>query len=480
MVFSEGVFLFLFLPVAILVYYSPVCRRMKAKNIWLFLISIGFYAWAEPAYVFLMLASICANWLLSRLASGCPRTPRGRRIVTVACVYNLGILFVFKYLVWLLGGNSILSGLALPIGISFYTLQALSYVIDVYRGKEEAQESILDVGLYIAFFPQLIAGPIVRYGTVAKQLENRTHSFQKFSDGAWRFVIGLSKKLLIANQVAVVAKIAFRQEGDGLSVALAWAGALACMLQFYFDFSGYSDMAIGLGRMFGFEFRENFNYPYISRSVTEYWRRWHISLGEWFRDYLYYPLALGPGIRLRKVMAEKVGTEKAKALSAALPMLAVWLATGLWHGAGWTFVIWGLIQFLAIYREQRRRPAESRTLEAVSGFAGTFMFTLLMHVLFSADSVSHAASYYAAMLHLNGNAWLDPYGLYWIWNYRMFLLLGLIFSFPVLDRLDKAIRNERTRSAWYAVQAVAVAALLVLDFCYAIGGSYNPFIYFSF
>lgn len=480
MVFSEGVFLFLFLPITILVYFSPVCKRIETKNFWLLFVSIGFYAWGEPVYVFLMLASICVNWLLGRLVAGCPRTSRGKRIVAAACVYNLGVLFIFKYLDWLLGGNSALSGLALPIGISFYTFQALSYVIDVYRGKEQAQKSILDVGLYIAFFPQLIAGPIVRYGTVSQQIRGRTHSFQQFSDGVWRFIIGLSKKLLIANQVGVVAKIAFRQQGNELSVVLAWAGALAAMLQIYFDFSGYSDMAIGLGKMFGFEFLENFNYPYISCSVAEYWRRWHISLSEWFRDYLYYPLSLGPAIRLRKAAAKRIGRKKAGMLSTTFPLFVVWMATGLWHGANSTFIAWGLIYFVLIFWEQHRKPMKNRTLGTILGFSSTFLITLIMKVIFNAKSLSHVLSYYASMLHLNGNTWADAYGLYWIRNYRMFLLLGIIFSFPVLERLGRLFQKTRAKNIWYAAQTVAVALLLMLDICYAIGSNYNPFIYFNF
>ncbi|MBR2769207.1 MAG: MBOAT family protein, partial [Solobacterium sp.] len=302
------------------------------RNIWLLLASLVFYAWGEPVFIFLMILSICVNYLFGRWVekhNKKTKSPAGKRIVALACVFNLGILFVFKYLAWILSMLRIdagsLAGLPLPIGISFYTFQALSYVIDVYKGKDKAQKSIIDVGLYISFFPQLIAGPIVRYGTISRQLKSREHSWDKFSAGVWRFTIGLAKKILIANQVAQIADLAFSLTSSNpglgyatgaasgpseLSVGLAWAGAFAYMLQIYFDFSGYSDMAIGLGKMFGFEFNENFNYPYISKSISEYWRRWHISLGEWFRDYLYYPLSLGPAIKLRKQFDKQGSTAK--------------------------------------------------------------------------------------------------------------------------------------------------------------------------
>ena len=480
MVFSEGVFLFLFLPITILVYFSPICKRIEVKNIWLLFVSIGFYAWGEPIYVLLMLLSICINWLFGRMVSKCPKTPKGKRIVALACVYNLGMLFVFKYLGWLLGANSVFAKLTLPIGISFYTFQALSYVIDVYRGKEEAQKSILNVGLYIAFFPQLIAGPIVRYGTISKQLKERTHSFEQFSAGAWRFTIGLSKKILLANQLAVLSRVAFERQGSELSTLLAWAGALAFMLQIYFDFSGYSDMAIGLGKMFGFTFLENFNYPYLARSISEYWRRWHISLGEWFRDYLYYPLSLGPAIKLRKAAAKKMSRKAAGVVSTVFILFVVWMATGIWHGANWTFVVWGFIQFVFIIWEQYRKPLKNKKLGAVLGFISTFFIVLCTKVIFNADSMGHAMRYYASMLHLNGNKLVDSYGLYWIVQYKLFLLIGLVLAFPVIESIGKAIKGERGKNIWSIAQAVILSLLLVIDVCYAVGGGYNPFIYFNF
>lgn len=489
MVFSNAVFLFLFLPITLLIYYSPLCRKIQAKNIWLLLVSLGFYAWGEPVYVLLMLLSICVNYFLGRCVSGCPKTIKGKKIVALACVYNLGMLFIFKYLAWILDifgiieDRSSLSFLALPIGISFYTFQALSYVIDVYRGKEKAQKNILNVGLYIAFFPQLIAGPIVRYGTISQQLVHREHSFELFSQGAWRFIIGLSKKLLLANQVAVVADIAFARDAAERSVALAWCGALAFMLQIYFDFSGYSDMAIGLGKMFGFEFLENFNYPYISKSITEYWRRWHISLGEWFRDYLFYPLSIGPAIKWRKTFAKRFSRKMSGILANTLVLLIVWLATSLWHGANWTFVIWGLIQFVFIVWEQYRKPMGNKKIGAVLGFVSTFFVILFTKVIFNADSATHAFQYYASMFHLSGNAWSDVYGLYWIDQYKAFLIIAFIFAFPVVEQVGKTLQRYKKETAfkcWGYMESVLLVFLLFLDICYAIGSGYNPFIYFNF
>lgn len=480
MVFSESVFLFLFLPITILIYFSPLCKRIEVKNIWLLFVSIGFYAWGEPIYIFLMLLSICVNWLLGRLVSSCPKSSKGKIIVAIACAYNLGALVVFKYLGWILGKDSVFANLTLPIGISFYTFQALSYVIDVYRGKEQAQKNILNVGLYIAFFPQLIAGPIVRYGTVSQQLKERTHSFEQFSAGVWRFVIGLSKKLLIANRISGLVTVAFERQGGDLSVLLSWFGALAFMMQIYFDFSGYSDMAIGLGKMFGFTFPENFNYPYISRSITEYWRRWHISLGEWFRDYVYYPLSLGPALKLRKAAAKKFSRKMAGIVSNAFILFVVWMSTGIWHGANWTFVVWGLIQFVFILWESNRKPLKNKKLGAVLGFISTYFVVLCTKVIFNADSIGHALVYYASMLHLNGNALSDGYGIYWVTQYGFLLLISVVLSFPVIEWLGSKIKSGRAKNIWSIAQSAALCILFLMDVCYAIGGGYNPFLYFNF
>lgn len=502
MVFSNSVFLFLFLPVTLIVYYFPAIKeKISLRNIWLLLVSLVFYAWGEPVYMFLMILSIIANWFFGlwvQKHNKKTKSPFGKRIVALACVFNLGILFVFKYLSWILSmvSDSAVLKLALPIGISFYTFQAMSYVIDVYRGKDEAQKSIIDVGLYIAFFPQLIAGPIVRYGSIATQLRYREHSWSKFSDGVLRFCIGLAKKVLIANHVAQLADLSFSltssNPGAGyavgtaagpadLSVALAWAGAIAFMLQIYFDFSGYSDMAIGLGKMFGFEFNENFNYPYVSKSITEYWRRWHISLGEWFRDYLYYPLSLGPAIRIRKYAVDRGMSRKASGmLSTCFVLFVVWMSTGIWHGANWTFVVWGLIQFVFIFWEQYRKPLKNKKLGAVLGFVTTFLVVLITKVIFNSESMTQAMQHYGAMLHLTGNVVWDKLAAYWIDQYKVSLIAGIIFSFPIIPKLNSAIQGKAFEPVWNGFKAAAMAVLFIMSASYVIGGGYNPFIYFNF
>ncbi len=504
MVFSNTVFLFIFLPITLLVYYLPFMRNCgSARNTWLLFVSLIFYAWGEPVYVLLMLLSILTNHFLGRWAEKYNKKSqyldKGRKIVAFACVFNLGLLFIFKYLSWLLKqltGKQVLN-ILLPIGISFYTFQALSYVIDVYRGNNESQKNIIDTGLYIAFFPQLIAGPIVRYGSIAEQLRNREHSLNKFLEGIWRFCIGLAKKVLIANQVAQIADLAFsltsKRPGYGyavgtasspsdLSVGLAWIGAMAFMLQIYFDFSGYSDMAIGLGRMFGFEFNENFNYPYISKSITEYWRRWHISLGEWFRDYLYYPLSLGPAVKLRKKMID-VGIDRKRSGVAAncFVLFIVWMSTGSWHGANMTFVIWGLIQFVFIFWEQYRKPMKNKRLGSVIGFVSTFLVVLVTKVIFKSSNIRQAGRYYAAMLHLNGNKLWDDLTTYWISQYKIVLIIGFIFAFPVVECFNKIVKkNETIEPVWNAVKQLVMICLFIMSCTYVISGGYNPFIYFNF
>lgn len=492
MVFSNSVFLLLFLPIAIAVYYLlMICRAdIRIRNTWLLLISLGFYAWGEPYCVFLMMLSILLNHLFGIWVEKYAKQPKGKRIVAYACVYNLGQLFFFKYLGWVLGlfigagiKDTFIGRIALPIGISFYTFQALSYVIDVYRGKDKAQHSILNTGLYIAFFPQLIAGPIVRYHSIAEQLQQREHSIDKFSEGVWRFCIGLSKKAILANHLSILSDIAFSRAPSQLSALLAWVGALCFMLQIYYDFSGYSDMAIGLGKMFGFEFQENFNYPYISLSVTEYWRRWHISLGEWFRDYLYYPLTFGPAVRLRKRLGKKVSRKTASKIAAAAVLFCVWLATGIWHGANVTFIVWGLIQFLFIFWEQNRKPIKNHSLSIAVGFTTTFLVVLLTKVIFKSTSMTQAFHYYGSMLCLEGNPLFDAFALYWIREFRFFIAAGILFIFPVVPWLRNRVDGQNrqwVKHLYHTAAFAAMAVMLAMDILYAVIGEYNPFLYFNF
>ena len=339
MLFSSLVFLIVFLPIVLFGYYVLFRKWRPAQNIFLLLASLVFYAWGEPKFVFVMIASILFNWLMGLLAD---RHRARKKLAGLWIVLdvagNLGLLFVFKYLMFALNNVNTLFGtalpvpqIALPIGISFFTFQAMSYVIDVYRGDGQVQKNPLYVGLYISLFPQLIAGPIVRYQTVADEIQNRKETWADFADGVQRFLIGFLKKVLLANTMAIIADGVFDSQKPVCAAASA-LGLIAYTLQIYYDFGGYSDMGIGLGRMFGFHFLENFDYPYISTSITEFWRRWHISLGTWFRDYVYIPLG---GSRVKKPRL-------------VLNLFVVWMLTGIWHGANWTFVAWGFLYFVLL------------------------------------------------------------------------------------------------------------------------------------
>ena len=461
MVFSSGTFLFLFLPLVLIIYYNPICKNRTFRNVFLFLASIFFYAWGEPVYVLLMLLSILVNWLLGL---GIRAGKSGKVLVTIAVIFNLAMLFVFKY--WdfavktcngFLGLSLPLLGLSLPIGISFYTFQALSYVIDVKRKPELAQTNFLNVGLYISFFPQLIAGPIVRYETIAAEITGRQETWADFTAGLRRFLWGLAKKVLLANQLAKFADLAF--DGGPLSTGLAWLGAIAYALQIYFDFSGYSDMAIGLGRMFGFHFGENFNYPYAARSVTDFWHRWHISLSTWFRDYVYIPL----------------GGNRVKPARHIFNLFVVWFLTGLWHGANWTFLLWGLIYFALLMLE---KYTPLKKLPSLVGRIYTLLAVLLCWVLFRADSLSAAGEYLKSMF------FMAPLGL-WDGNASIVLtngcftfLLGAVLSFPVIPWLQKKAFAQKPAAEW--ISAIFQFAVFLLTVGFILSSSYDPFIYFNF
>ena len=342
MVFSSTLFLFLFLPLTLMIYYNPFVRSRKFRNRCLLVASLFFYAWGEPFFVWLMVLPIAVGWACGRAMERAASRRQEKRILTAGVVFHVGLLFVFQYLMFaasqlglLLHEDFSAIHIALPIGISFFTFQLLSYLFDIYYGRSKAQQSVLAVGLYIALFPQLIAGPIVRYETIEQQIEHRVENNPDFSSGMMCFIYGLGKKVVIANYMGVVADNIF-DGGGSLSLATAWYGAFAYTLQIYFDFSGYSDMAIGFGRMFGFHFMENFNYPYISRSATEFWRRWNISLGTWFRDYVYIPLGGN------RVTRRRWGYN----------LFVVWALTGIWHGANWTFLCWGLWYFVLLLVEK--------------------------------------------------------------------------------------------------------------------------------
>lgn len=472
MLFSSTVFLYIFLPIVIFFYYIVFRKSRLLQNIFLLFASLFFYAWGEPKFVLLMIASIIVNWFFGLMVAKTSKQKALSKLMIVLDVsFNLSMLFVFKYLAFseeilnkLFGLNMTISTIALPIGISFFTFQAMSYVIDVYRQKAIAQKNIFYVGLYISFFPQLIAGPIVRYETVANQIVNRKETWDDLFDGFARFIVGLSKKVLLANSFSIIADQAFNtsNEGVSLSVTFSWLGAIAYTLQIFFDFSGYSDMAIGLGRMFGFHFLENFNYPYIATSITEFWRRWHISLGSWFRDYLYFPLG---------------GSRCGKARN-VLNLFIVWVLTGLWHGANYTFIVWGLMQFvLLVFEKYIGLSKKNGVIITVLKRIYTVIFIILGMTVFRASSVRSAVVYIKTMFGLNGTAFID--GMFTGWFVQNFILLviGVVLCTPLFKILGDRVKNSTV--AGFA-KAGALSCLFVLSVSNLISSSYNPFIYFNF
>lgn len=461
MLFSSIEFLFYFLPVVLLGYFL---MPRRGKNVWLLAASLLFYAWGEPKFVVLMVISILLNYIWG-LAIAYSKTPLWRKFFLICSILTcLGLLGYFKYADFAVENFNVLFGteiplpkVILPIGISFYSFQILSYTIDVYRGKVEAQKNPLDFGCYVALFPQLIAGPIVRYIDVARELENRSTGLEDIHEGVRRFLIGLGKKVLIANQLGAFVEV-FRSSGEK-SVLFYWLYAIGFSLHIYFDFSGYSDMAIGLGRIFGFHFLENFNYPYISASIQEFWRRWHMTLGGWFRDYLYIPLGgsrVSKGKWLRNV-------------------LCVWLFTGLWHGAAWNFVLWGLM-FAALLLLEKWVPFLKKM---PMWLRHTYVLVLvaISFVLFNATSLSQAASDIGGMFGFGHVPLISAETFYYLRSYQVVFAAGILGSLPIAR--SSALRQEGKKGFWIA-ETVFLGALLLLCTASLVDGSFNPFLYFRF
>lgn len=467
MLFSSTIFLFLFLPFVIVIYYTLLRNKRNLQNIFLCIFSILFYAWGEPMFVFIMLFSIALNYFFG-LYIGNHRSDlkKTKVVLGISIAVNLSLLFVFKYLTFVLSNIVTLTSLsfpipniALPIGISFFTFQAMSYVIDVYRG-EQHQSSILNLGLYISFFPQLIAGPIVRYETVAQEINHRKETFDDFCSGVYRFIIGLGKKVLIANTMAVVADHFFNSNISEFSALSAWVGIIAYTFQIFFDFSGYSDMAIGLGAMFGFHFLENFDYPYISTSITEFWRRWHISLGTWFRDYLYIPLG---GSRVK---------QKSRLM---LNLFIVWLMTGIWHGANWTFIAWGLMYFLLLVTEKLTGFHKLNKLMPLK-YIYTLLFVMIGWVFFRSASITAALEYIGTMFGSNGIA-VDNHALFYLKENAVCFILAALCSTPLIKKISNKYSSNKL---YQALSTVILILIFLLSVVYIVKGTYNPFIYFNF
>ena len=464
MLFSSIPFIYYFLPCVLIAYFIV---PFKLKNLVLLVFSLVFYSWGEPRYIFLMMFSIAiafAEGLLIEKADG----KKAKWVLAGACTIHCALLIYYKYAGFfaenlnMLGFNIPLLKVALPIGISFYTFQILSYLVDVYRKDCKAQKNIISFGAYVSMFPQLIAGPIVRYIDIAKQLEHREHTIEKISLGIRRFILGLSKKVILANSLGELCSI-FRMSSDG-SVLYYWLYALAFVLQIYFDFSGYSDMAIGLGKIFGFDFTENFRYPYMSRSISEFWRRWHISLGSWFRDYIYIPL----------------GGNKVKKGRWLINITIVWFLTGLWHGAAWNFVIWGLMFAVLLLIE---KIGFSKVLEKHSIISHVYVIfmVLVSFVVFNATDMKEAVSYLSIMLTGNGLPLTSPEFFYYLKSYGIIIIIAIVGVGPwVSNIVEKLRKNENGRKLLNIAEPIVLIILLLVVSAYLINDSYNPFLYFRF
>lgn len=463
MVFSSLTFLFYFLPIVLIIYYIV---PKKAKNIVLLISSLLFYFYGEPKFGILMVISILLTYIHGLLMDKYPK--RKKLFLISSIVISSGLLVVFKYTDFIISNinmvlhsNIDLVKLSLPIGISFYTFQMISYIIDVYRGEAKVQKSFLKLATYVALFPQLIAGPIVRYTTIEDELDNRKYSFNNFSNGVRRFVIGLSKKILVANVLAsAISSFSTSQEK---TVLFYWIYGLANALQIYFDFSGYSDMAIGLGKMLGFNFPENFNYPYISKSVTEFWRRWHITLGTWFKDYIYIPLG---GNRVGKIKWLR-------------NILIVWFLTGLWHGAAWNFILWGVLYGVLLVIEKMGLLKVLEKIPSVISRAYVTLITIIGFIIFSGSSVSEILNNIGGIFGIGVSKFADLESLYCLKNYAAIFIIAIIGATPIMKNIVSKI-SKKVSKLVNVIEPVFLTTLLIVCISYLVDGSFNPFLYFRF
>ena len=477
MLFPSVEFIFAFLPIVLTVYFILPRRNVLLKNIWLFAASLFFYAFGEGSFILLMLGEILLDYLLALFLNRSQKRWARRTLLSIAIISNIGILGIFKYASFVCAdilhlppdAVGIAADIHLPLGISFFTFQALSYVLDVYMGKVAATGSFLNVGLYVSFFPQLVAGPIVRYTDIADAINNRKESIDGFSSGVVRFLIGLSKKVLIANNMALVADAAWKLIiGDRLeaSVAMAWLGAISYTLQIYFDFSGYSDMAIGLGKIFGFDFPENFKHPYIATSLTEFWRRWHISLSSWFRDYVYIPLG---------------GSRRGEART-YINLMIVWLLTGIWHGANYTFVVWGLLYGILLMIEKvicaHKAIRKQSLIQRIAGRIYTMIVVTLAWVIFRSDSINDAVIYILGMFGRGSGKLVDRVFIAYLKQNICFYIPAIIGCMPILESLE--IKFGEKNPIYNVAFGATVLAGFVISVSYIINNGYNPFIYFNF
>lgn len=470
MLFSSLTFLFGFLPILLILYF--ILKKRKYKNIVLLIFSLIFYAWGEPKYIFLMLLTILIVYIFGILIDKFEKENKKilKKISLIICIILvLGSLIFFKYSNFLIENVNLAFkakikplNIVMPIGISFYTFQILSYIIDLYNKKIKLQKNYFSLALYVSLFPQLIAGPIVRYETVEEEIDNRKETKEDVISGTKRFIIGLSKKVIIANQMALLADLIFNKHNGAYGTTIIWLGTLAYTLQIYFDFSGYSDMAIGLGRIFGFHFLENFDYPYISKSVTEFWRRWHISLSTWFRDYVYIPLG---GNRVNKFKWIR-------------NIILVWLLTGLWHGAAWNFIIWGIYYGLLLLFEKLFFDRILKKLPTIINWLYTFIIVMIGWMIFRSNSLNELLLFIKTMFVYKQTDWLtilaDNLSTF---NALMFVLPAFILSFPILKKIKEKYSGK---TIYIILTNILLLMLFIMCIVYLTSSSYNPFIYFRF
>ena len=474
MVFSSLLFMFRFLPVVLLLYF--IAPR-KIRNVILFLFSLFFYAWGEPKYVFLMLFSITMDYTIGQAIDRFKKDghrKRAKAALLVSIAVNLGILAFFKYADFIVGSvNSLfgtafpLPGIPLPIGISFFTFQTMSYTIDVYRGATKVQKKWINYGTYVSMFPQLIAGPIVQYKTIAEQMMQKDReNIDDFACGVQRFMAGVGKKVLLANNIGLLCDTVLAMPMGNVPVATAWLGALAYTFQIYFDFSGYSDMAIGLGKMFGFHFLENFEHPYIARSITEFWRRWHISLSSWFREYVYIPL----------------GGNRHGALKQVRNIFIVWMLTGIWHGAHWNYVLWGVYYGVFLILEKFVLGKWVKKLPGWLQNLYTLLIVVVGWVIFKCEDFSLAGQWLRAMFGANGAGFFNSETIYLLYNYALLLLVLILGSTSLPKRWGERLLNcfREGGTVQTLLKCAFCAGIFVISVAYLVDASYNPFLYFRF
>ena len=465
MLFTSISFLYYFLPALIIIYFIT---PKKYKNIILLIASLLFYFYGEPKYVFLMIVEIVIAYIGAILID--KYKSQSKNILIITLFIHVFLLIIFKYTDFIIqtindisNANIKLLNIALPIGISFYTFQIISYIIDVYNGKVKVQKNIINLATYVSLFPQLVAGPIVRYQTVEKELDDRVHSFNNFAYGIRRFSIGLAKKVLIANALGELCTKAFVL--NETTVIFYWIFGISYMLQLYFDFSAYSDMAIGLGRIFGFNFPENFNYPYISKSITEFWRRWHISLGTWFKDYVYIPLGGNRDGKYKQIRN----------------ILIVWLLTGIWHGANWTFLIWGLLFGIILIIEKIFLNKFMEKLPSFIKRIYVLFIVMILFIIFNAENMSVALTNIKGLFGMNGEVFVNDYTLHYLKSYLPLLIIAFLGATPFIKILiDKLRKNKYANSIINILEPILIVIILVVVTSYLIDNSYNPFLYFRF